>query len=133
LFGGNLERKLGPFGTKKFLAPRMMLSELRPPAADVATENIRNRPRLSVARSVVDNYASAPQRIVGPKVSLKISYYGYAEIIEFNVIEMTFPDMPEKNELTKVVVRGLSERAGTGNRAAAVVEPITLDVPIGVI
>jgi hypothetical protein len=133
LFGGNLERKLGSFGTKKFLAARMMLSELRPPAANFATENIRNCPRLSVARSIVDNYASTGQRLVGPKVSLKVSYYGYTEIIEFDVIEMTFPDMPEKNVFAKVVIWGLCERAGTGNRAAAVVEPITLDAPIGVI
>ena len=106
-----------------------MLSELRPPAADVSTENIRNRPRLNVTSSVVDDYASAPQRIVGPKVSLKISYYGYAEIIEFNVIEMTFPDMPEKNELTKIVIWGLTKCARASDSATAVVKPISSDMP----
>ena len=43
---------------------------------------------------------------------------------------MTFPDMPEKNVLAEVSVRGLTERAGTGDGAAAVVEPIAGDAPV---
>jgi hypothetical protein len=38
---------------------------------------------------------------------------------------MTFSDMPKKNVLTQIVVRGLTERARTGDGAAAIVEPIT--------
>jgi hypothetical protein len=44
---------------------------------------------------------------------------------------MTFPDVPEKNVLAKIVVRGLTERAGTRNGTAAVVKPITGNVPFG--
>ena len=43
---------------------------------------------------------------------------------------MTFPDVPEKNEFAKIVVRGLSKCAGTGDRATAIVEPVTGDAPI---
>jgi hypothetical protein len=43
---------------------------------------------------------------------------------------MTFAYVPEEDHLTEVIVRCLAERAGTGDGAAAVVEPIASDMPI---
>jgi hypothetical protein len=43
---------------------------------------------------------------------------------------MTGTDMPEKDRLAEAVVGGLREGAGTSDGAAAIVEPITRDVPI---
>jgi hypothetical protein len=130
LIGGDLKRECGPFGTEKFLALRKTLSERFRPPANIATENFGNRIRLSVAGSIVDNHASTASRLVVPKVSLKTSYPCNTEIIEFDVSKMTFPDVPEKNVLAKIVVRGLAERAWTRDGATAIVEPITGDVPV---
>src|SRR6516165_227328 len=44
---------------------------------------------------------------------------------------MTRPDVPEKDRLAEAVVRSLCEGAGTSDGAAAIVKPISLDVPVG--
>jgi hypothetical protein len=44
---------------------------------------------------------------------------------------MTGTDVPEEDRLAEAVVRGLRERAGASDGAAAIVEPITRDVPVG--
>src|SRR5262252_1186268 len=40
-------------------------------------------------------------------------------------------DVPEQNRLAETVVRGLSKGAGARDGAAAIVEPISRDVPAG--
>jgi len=52
-----------------------------------------------------------------------------AEIVELDVAIVTFPNVPEKNNLAEVVVRRLTERAGTRNGTATVVEPIAGNAP----
>ena len=37
----------------------------------------------------------------------------------------------EQDRLAEAVVRGLGERAGAGDSAAAIVEPVSRDVPVG--
>jgi hypothetical protein len=44
---------------------------------------------------------------------------------------MTGTDVPEENRLAEAVVRGLREGAGASDGAAAIVESITRDVPVG--
>ena len=44
---------------------------------------------------------------------------------------MTGTDVPEEDRLAEAVVWGLREGAGASNGAAAIVEPITRDVPVG--
>ena len=44
---------------------------------------------------------------------------------------MPLPDMPEQNRLAEAVVRGLGERAGAHDGAAAIVVPVSRDVPVG--
>jgi hypothetical protein len=44
---------------------------------------------------------------------------------------MALPDVPEQHRLAEAVVRGLGERAGARNGAAAIVEPVSRDVPVG--
>jgi len=43
---------------------------------------------------------------------------------------MTLVDMPEQNEMAFTIIRRLSEGAGAGYRAAAIVEPVAFDMPI---
>jgi hypothetical protein len=130
LIGGDLKCHLGSFGTENFQAPRNALSELFRPPADIAAENFRNCVRLNVVGPIVDNNAGTNACIVVPKVSVKTSYLYNTEIIEFDASKMTFPDVIEKNVFAKIIVWGLTERAGTGDSATAVVEPITGDAPI---
>ena len=44
---------------------------------------------------------------------------------------MTGPDVPEKDRLAEAVVWGLCEGAGASDGAAAIVKPISHDVPVG--
>ena len=44
---------------------------------------------------------------------------------------MALPDVPEQHRLAEAVVRGLGERAGARDGAAAIVEPVSRDVPVG--
>ena len=44
---------------------------------------------------------------------------------------MTGTDVPEEDRLAEAVVRGLRKGAGASDGAAAIVEPITRDVPVG--
>jgi hypothetical protein len=44
---------------------------------------------------------------------------------------MATPDVPEQNRLAETVVRGLRESAGAGDGTAAIVEPVSRDVPFG--
>ena len=44
---------------------------------------------------------------------------------------MALPDVPEQHGLAEAVVRGLGERARAGDSAAAIVEPVSRDVPVG--
>ena len=44
---------------------------------------------------------------------------------------MTGPDVPKKDRLAEAVVWGLCEGAGASDGAAAIVKPISRDVPVG--
>ena len=44
---------------------------------------------------------------------------------------MATPDVPEQDQLTEAVIRRLGEGAGTRNGAAAIVKPVSGDVPTG--
>jgi hypothetical protein len=44
---------------------------------------------------------------------------------------MTGTDVPEEDRLAEAVVRGLRKGARASDGAAAIVEPITRDVPVG--
>src|SRR5262249_44767939 len=51
--------------------------------------------------------------------------------VEIDIAVMALPDVPEQHRLAEAVVRGLGERAGAGDSAAAIVEPVPRDVPVG--
>jgi hypothetical protein len=44
---------------------------------------------------------------------------------------MTGTDVPEEDRLAEAVVRGLREGARASDSTAAIVEPVTRDVPVG--
>ena len=51
-------------------------------------------------------------------------------IVEINISVVTTSDVPEQDRLADAVVRSLGESAGAGDRAAAIIEPISSDLPI---
>src|SRR5262249_11923333 len=51
------------------------------------------------------------------------------EIVEPDTAVMTLADVPEQHGLAKTIVGCLGEGAGAGNRAAAIVKPVTDDMP----
>ena len=51
--------------------------------------------------------------------------------VEIDIAVMALPDVPEQDRLAEAVVRGLGERAGARDSAAAIVEPVSRDVPVG--
>jgi hypothetical protein len=75
-------------------------------------------------------HASTACRIVVPKVSIKTPHLDDTEIIEFDISKMTFPDVPEKNVLAKIIVWRLTKCARASDSTTAVVEPVTSDAPI---
>src|SRR6266436_2078510 len=50
---------------------------------------------------------------------------------EIDIVVIASPDVPEQNRLAEAVVRGLREGAGARDGAAAIVEPVSRDVPTG--
>ena len=74
--------------------------------------------------------AGTASPLIIPNVPLETSYQHNREVIEFDIAEMTLPDVPEKDVLAEVLVRGLTEGAGTGNGTTAVVKPVASDAPL---
>jgi hypothetical protein len=66
-----------------------------------------------------------------PQITFPSSHADKAQAVEIDIAVMTRPDVPEKDRLAEAVVRSLCERAGASDGAAAIVKPISLDVPVG--
>ncbi len=108
-------------------------TEIFRPTADPAIEYLQKRFHLNIVGSIVNNMTGTTARVELPQVTLETSDPRNTEVIEFNVAKMTFPDVPEKNELTNVVVWSLAKCAGARHCATAIVKPIASETPIRVI
>jgi hypothetical protein len=81
-----------------------------------------------------ENAARSIPRTSRPLENISLIFSGHPPARPLNAQRdaaiMTFAYVPEEDKLAQVVVRCLAERAGTGDGATAVVEPIAGYVPI---
>src|SRR5262249_25460761 len=104
--------------------------ESRKPS-DLATENAGKHLRLALVGAIVDEDAGAPLGLPCPEIAFPSSHPAEAQTVEIDIPVMALPDVPEQDRLAEAVVRSLGERAGARDSAAAIVEPVTRDVPVG--
>src|SRR5215831_18302390 len=100
-------------------------------SSDLAAENAGKHLRLALVGALVDEDAGAPLGLPCPEVAFPSSHPDEAQTAEIDIAVMALPDVPEQHRLAEAVVRGLSERAGARDSAAAIVEPVSRDVPVG--
>jgi hypothetical protein len=86
---------------------------------------------LALVGAVVDEDAGAPLGLSRPEIAFPSSRPDEAQTVEIDIAVMAVPDVPEQDRLAEAVVRGLGEGAGTRDSAAAIVEPVSGDVPGG--
>jgi hypothetical protein len=98
---------------------------------DLATENAGKYFGLARIGALVDENAGASLGLSRPEISFPSSHTNEAEVVEPDITVMAIPDVPEQNRLAESVVRGLGEGAGARDGAAAIVEPVSDDVPVG--
>jgi hypothetical protein len=104
--------------------------ESRKPS-DLAAENPREHLGLALIRAIVNEDAGATLGLSCPEIAFPFSHPNEAQTVEIDIAVTTMPDVPEQDRLAEAVVRGLGEGAGTRNSAAAIVEPVSGDVPGG--
>src|SRR5262245_1699214 len=104
--------------------------ESRKPS-DLAAENAGKHLRLALVGAIVDEDAGAPLGLPCPEIAFPSSHPHEAQTVQIDIAVMALPDVPEQDRLAEAVVRGLSERAGARDSAAAIVEPVSRDVPAG--
>src|SRR5262245_35153914 len=100
-------------------------------SSDLAAENARKDLRLPLVGALVDENAGATFGLPCPEIAFPFPHPNEAQSVEIDITVMATLDVPEQNRLAETVVRGLSKGAGARDGAAAIVEPISLDVPAG--
>jgi hypothetical protein len=86
---------------------------------------------LVLVGAVIDEDAAGSLGPSRPQITFPSSHADKAQTVEIDIAVMTGPDVPEKDRLAEAVVRGLCEGAGASDGAAAIVEPISDNVPVG--
>ena len=86
---------------------------------------------LTLVGAFVDKDAGGPFSPSRPQITFPSSHTDKAQIVEIDIAVMSGPDVPEKDRLTEAVVWGLCEGARASDGAAAIVKPISRDVPVG--
>jgi hypothetical protein len=85
--------------------------------------------RLSLIGTFVDKDAGSPLGLSRPQIPFPSPHSDEAQIVETNIPVMTTSDVPEQDRLANAIVRGLGEGAGAGDSAAAIIKPVTGDLP----
>jgi hypothetical protein len=65
-----------------------------------------------------------------PQITFPPSHSDEAQIVETSIPVVTTSDVPEQDRLANAIVWGLGEGAGAGDGAAAIIKPVTGDLPI---
>ena len=129
--GRDLERDPCALHSTNLAAFGEQRSDLGRESPGAAPENKRKRLRLALVGALVDEETGRPLDLPRPEITFPSAHPDEAETIEVDVAVVALLDVPEQNRLTETVVRGLRERAGARDGAAAVVEPVSHDVPGG--
>src|SRR5262249_18055364 len=96
---------------------------------DAASDNKRKHVCLALVGTLVDEKTGRSFSPPRPKISVPSSHPEEAETVEIDVTVAATLDVPEEHRLAVAVVRSLGEGAGTRDGAAAVVKPVSGDVP----
>jgi hypothetical protein len=99
-------------------------------SSDMSAEDAGQYFRLALIGTFVDKDAGSPLGLSRPQITFPSSHSDKAQIVETNIPVMTTSDVPEQDRLANAIVRGLGEGAGAGDGAAAIVKPVTGDLPI---
>src|SRR6516165_10465352 len=117
--------------TPKFPTFREQCSDESQESSCTPAENEGKYLRLTLVGAFVDKDAGGPLGPSRPQITFPSSHTDKAQIVEIDIAVMTGLDVPEKDRLAESVVWGLREGAGTSDGAAAIVKPISRDVPVG--
>src|SRR5205085_10844499 len=99
-------------------------------ASGTAADDRRQSRHLPVIGMLVDVESGDAARLTRPQIALPAADSHKAQIVELDVAVMALAHMPEQHRLAKAVIRRLRKGAGACNRAAAIVEPVTEEVPM---
>jgi len=100
-------------------------------SSDLAAENAEKHFRLALVGAVVNEDAGRPLAFPAQRSPSHLSYPDEAQTVEIDFAVVAMFDVPEQHRLAEAVVRGLGEGAGARHSAAAIVEPVSGDVPAG--
>jgi hypothetical protein len=103
----------------------------RPSANREATKAGNPPTCLALVGAVINEDASCPLGLSRPEIAFPSAHPDEAQTVEIDVAVMALPDVPEQHRLAEAVVRGLGEGAWARNSAAAIVEPVAHNVPVG--
>src|SRR5262249_462970 len=131
--GRDLERDACAVHSKDLPTFGKHRSPLGGETSDAPTNNKQERVCLPLIGTLVDEKASPSFSHSPPHISFPPSDAEEAETVELDVAVVATLDVPEEHRLAVAVVRGLGEGAGTRDGAAAVVEPVSGDVPAGTV
>src|ERR1700730_10528314 len=141
-FAGDLHSPLGAVGRDLKAYPSALHAPHLPASSeqgrdesrkssDLAAENAGKHLGLAVIGAIVEEDACASLDLARPEIAFPSPHADEAQTVEIDIAIMAIPDVPEKDRLAEAVVWGLGKGAGARDGAAAVVEPITDDVPAG--
>src|SRR6516165_6311984 len=129
--GRDLERDARALDAPDLPAFREQRSHESRKSSDLAAENAGKHLRLALVGTLVDEDTGAALGLSRPEIAFPSSHPDEAQTVEIDVAVMALPDVPEQDRLAEVVVRGLRKGAGARDGAAAIVEPVSRDVPAG--
>jgi hypothetical protein len=78
--------------------------------SDLAAEYPGKSLRRELVGAHVDKDASGSPNLSGPQITLPSSNPDKAQIIEFDVAVVAFPDVPEKDRLARAVIGGVARK-----------------------
>jgi hypothetical protein len=130
LVGRYLERDTRTLHSNNLPAFRKQSCYLSGKPASLASKNGWQDFRLTLIGTVVNEEPGCSFHLSRPKVTIPPYNSDKAKIVEVYVPVVPTLDMPEHDCLTEAIVRGLSESTWTRDGTAAVVEPISGDVPL---
>jgi hypothetical protein len=98
-------------------------------SSSAAPENERKHLCLAIVGALVDEDTGRTLHPPRPEVTFPSAHTDEGKVVEAHVAVVAALDVPEEDRLAEAIVRGFRERAGAGDGATTVVEPVSCDVP----